>query len=188
MDNNNETDQVVNNSAEPVENSRGEDPVENEDILVSWSSPDNMQQKRGRKWYLVWVLIIVALIGTSLAVNILLDVWQIWTSVGLAIIIFISLIVIDKQPKHSINYKLTDNNIIINEEATPLSNFQAFTITSQGNLQTISLIPVKRVSIPYDLTVSNDDAGDVIEVLSAHIPMTQTGLNFADKISSILKL
>jgi hypothetical protein len=154
---------------------------------ISWSSIDESNHQRGNKWYLAWVLIIVVLTGGSLAANLLLGVWQIWTTVGLAIVIFISLIVVNKQPGRTISYELTDSAVTINGKPSPLTDFQSFSVTDHGKSQTISLIPVKRVSIPYDLVAPTKTADDIVDLLSAHLPMNPTGLNFTDKISSILK-
>jgi hypothetical protein len=154
---------------------------------ISWSSVDESDHQRGSQWYLVWALIIIVLAGSSLAANLLLGIWQIWTTVGLAIVIFISLVVVNKQPGRTISYELTDEAVTINGKSSPLTNFQSFGVADHGKSQTISLIPVKRVSIPYDLIVSTQEAGEVIDLLSAHMPMNQAGLNFTDKISSILK-
>jgi hypothetical protein len=154
---------------------------------ISWSSTDGNNQQRSTKWYLVWILIILALAGGSLAANLLFDIWQIWTTVGLAIVIFISLIIVNKQPPQTIEYVLTDTDITINDKTSSLSAFQSFSITNRGNSQTISLIPIKRMSIPYDLIIPTKNAGEIVDILSIHLPMSQTGLNFTDKISSILK-
>jgi hypothetical protein len=154
---------------------------------ISWSSVDESNHQRGSKWYLAWVLIILALAGGSLAANLWLGIWQIWTTVGLAVVIFISLVVVNKQPGRTIAYELTDEAVSINGKASPLTDFQSFSVTDHGKSQTVSLIPVKRVSIPYDLIVSTKEAGEVIDLLSLHMPMNQSGLNFTDKISSILK-
>jgi hypothetical protein len=154
---------------------------------IAWSSVDDSHHQRGSKWYLAWVLILIGLAGASLAANLLLGIWQIWTTVGLAVVIFISLIVVNKQPGRTIKYELTDEAITINDKSFPLKDFQSFTVADHGNSQTISLIPTKRVSIPYDLVVSTGEAGEVIDLLSAHLPLHQAGLNFTDKISSILK-
>ena len=154
---------------------------------ISWSSVDENNHKRSSKWYLIWALILVVLAGSSLAVNLLLGVWQIWTTFGLAVIVFTSLIVVNKQPGRTIKYTLTDQDVTINDKTFSLSDFQSFSVTDNGSSQTISLVPVKRVSIPYDLVVSTKEAGEVIDLLSSKMPMNQTGINFTDKISSILK-
>jgi hypothetical protein len=154
---------------------------------IAWSAVDDSQHQRGGKWYLVWVLILVVLAGASLAANLWLGIWQIWTSVGLAVVIFISLVVVNKQPGRTIKYELTDSDVTINDKSFPLKDFQSFSVADHGTSQTVSLVPTKRVSIPYDLIVPTKDAGEVIELLSAHLPLNQAGLNFTDKISSILK-
>jgi hypothetical protein len=154
---------------------------------IKWSSVDAGSHQRGGKWYVAWVLIVAVLAGCSLAANLLLGIWQIWTTVGLAVVIFISLVVVNKQPSRTIAYELTDEAVSINGKVFPLSDFQSFAVADHGNSQTISLIPVKRVSIPYDLIVPTKEAGDVIDLLGARLPMNQSGLNFTDKISSILK-
>jgi hypothetical protein len=160
---------------------------ENYSDPIKWSSADESNHQRGSKWYIAWVLIIIALAGGSLAANLFLGIWQIWTTVGLAIVVFISLVVVNKQPARTISYELTNQAVIINGKSSPLSDFQAFTVTDHGKSQTISLIPTKRVSIPYDLVATTAQAGEIVDLLSSRLPIHQTGLNFTDKISSILK-
>lgn len=154
---------------------------------ISWSSLEENHHKRGSKWYLIWVLILLVLAGSSLAANILLGIWQLWTTVGLAIIVFIALVVVNKQPGRTINYKLTEQDITINDKTSPLSDFQAFSVTNNGDFQTISLVPVKRLSIPFDLIAPTKKADEIVDLLSIKLPLDQTGSNFTDKISSILK-
>ena len=165
------------------------DTEDNESLFepIIWSSTDNSSHQRGNRWYIMWILVIFTLAVISLAVQLLFNTWQIWTTVGLAIVVFISLIVVNKQPSQTIKYKLTDNDVTINDKSFPLSDFQSFSITDHGDTQAISLIPIKRVSIPHDLIIPTKDAGIVVDILNSHMPMNQVGLNFTEKISSFLK-
>jgi len=154
---------------------------------ITWSAIDNAQHKRGGGWYLIWVLIFVVLIGASLFTNIFYEMWQLWTSVGLAFVIFITLIVVNKQPRQTIRYELTDNAVQINDKSFLLKTFQSFTIADKGNIQVISLISSKRFSLPVELIIETKMADEVVDLLNTKLPITQEGMNFTEKISAILK-
>jgi hypothetical protein len=154
---------------------------------IRWSATDTSSHDRRRGWHLTWLGIILLLAGGSFAINWFFGIWQMWSTVGLAIIVFIALIIMNRQPSKAINYELTPGEITINDKKYPLSDFRAFSVSSTNNIWLLSLVPTKRVAMPFDIIIPEDKGEDIVDLLGTLMPMEAASANFADKLSSTLK-
>jgi hypothetical protein len=170
---------------EPQPQPASEQPAEDPGV-ISWSSVEHTPKKRSGGWYLAWIGVIAALAIAAFLFHWLAELWHFWSTVGLAIIIFITLIVINRQPNRTVNYELSETRISIDGKALPLSDFRAFSVNNIGTW-VLSLIPVKRVSLSVDIAIPPDRGEQIVDFLGKILPMEQTGANFAERFSETLK-
>jgi hypothetical protein len=160
-----------------------------QDGVIQWSASDNSVRQRGPRWYLVGIGLILVLSTAALLLNLFLGIWQIWSTVGLAVVVFIGLIVSNRSTgKHAISYELSDSQIVINGKPTPLSQFRAFSVSNNQGLWLVSLIPTKRVAMAYDLIIPQEMGEQIVDFLGALLPMEKSADSFSDRFSSILKI
>jgi hypothetical protein len=154
---------------------------------IAWSAADTSSRQRGRGWYLAWIGIFVLLAGGSFALNWFFGIWQIWSTVGLAVIVFITLIVVNKQPSKTISYQLSTSEISVNDKKYPLADFRAFSVSNTSGIWMLSLIPTKRIGLPFDIVVPEAEGEAIVDLLGSVLPMEEASDSFAEKLSATLK-
>ena len=156
--------------------------------VITWSAKESGGRKRGTLWYLLIIGVILALAGGAFLIWWFTDGWQFWTTVGLAIVIFVTLIIINKQSGQTIGYSLDDNGVTINSNFEPYDSFRAFSVTHDGQDWTVNLIPVKRMSLETTLFVPKDKGEAIVDMLGKYLPMEDSSLHFVDQLSDRFKL
>ena len=153
---------------------------------IQWTGDDSSNRTRSTSWYVIWITILIAIgVGAGLA-HFFLGYWQFWSMLVLAIVIFITLIISNKYNR-KIEYSLTKEDITINGKKHPLSDFKAFSVSNLGGTWIISLVPVKKISMEYDILVPSENAERIVDVFNKLLPMEDHNDTLADKIASTLK-
>ena len=155
---------------------------------IEWSAQDSKPQKRSVSWYIIWLLIIITLAGAAFAVHFFTGEWHFWSTVGLAAIVFIALIIIGRTSSAAVtNYAIDGDNIYINNKQHRIDEFRAFGINNDGGNWVVSLIPIKRLSTGMALIIPEDKGEAIIDLLGSRLPMENTS-NIIDQISRRFKL
>lgn len=153
---------------------------------IEWTGNDSSNNTRSNSWYIIWIIIILAIGVSSGLANYFLGYWQFWSMFILAIVIFITLIISNKSNR-KIEYSLTKDNISINGKKYPLSDFSSFSVSNLGGTWIISLVPVKKISMEYDILVPSDNAEKIVNVFNKLLPIKEHNDTLAEKIASTLK-
>jgi hypothetical protein len=157
--------------------------------VIQWSGSDSSVRQRGSRWYLVGIGLILLLSIGALLINLFLDIWQIWSTVGLALIIFIGLIISNRSTnKRAVSYELSESQIVINGKPTPLGKFRAFSVSNNQGTWLVSLIPAKRIAMSYDLVVPQEMGEQIVDFLGELLPMEKSADTLSDRFSSALKI
>jgi hypothetical protein len=161
--------------------------AKNTPSTIHWAAADDSVQARGSGWYAAWVFIFLVLAGGSFALFWFFGQWQFFSILVLAIMIFIALVVANKQGK-TIDYSVSGKEISIGSNIYPLANFRSFSVTKNGNLTLLSLIPTKRFALASDMILPAEQEADVLAILGDALPREDSALSAFDSISSRLKL
>ncbi len=149
--------------------------------LIRWSASESVEHSRGLWWYIIASLILVLVAGLAF--------WfKQWTTGGLAIIIFIALIVVGRKPARELQYELSDSGLSINGQIYPLSGFRAFGVRKDGALWQLVLIPIKRFSLSTTLFIPEDQGEKIVDFFGSRLPMEKVELDVVDKVSRRLRL
>lgn len=148
---------------------------------IHWTASEAIDYKRGVSWYLIVALIVLAIIGVS--------VWlQLWTTGGLALVIFVAIVVITRRPARTLNYTLTAEGLYIEDSLHPFSEFRAFGVRKEGALWSIILIPVKRFGFSVSMYITEDQGEVIVDAFGAVLPMENVQPSTVDRIINRLKL
>jgi hypothetical protein len=156
--------------------------------LVQWSASSGNNHKRGVNWYLAGVGVIFALVAVAFVIQFFTNEWQFWTTVGLAIIIFLTLIIVNRRPPELVNYSIDNSGISINSKTYSFDKFRTFGLANDGTTWAATLIPVKHLSAGVTLTVPADQGEIIVDKLGQHLPMENVGGGFINEISRRFKL
>ena len=153
---------------------------------LSWIGTDNSLRQRSSSWYGIWVAVFVTLAATAFMVHWFLGYWQFWSTLVLAIFIFVALIVANRQTRE-VNYSLTKKDITINGKSYPLSDFRAFSVSNSDGTWMLNLIPVKKVALDFDIIIPAEQGERIVDVFGKLLPMEQSSHTLADRLTSALK-
>ena len=161
------------------EQSAKQEPSSSE--VIKWSASEVIEHSRGVWWYVIASLILVAVVG--------LTVWlRQWTTSGLAIVIFVTLVVVGRKPARELRYELSNEGLLIEERLYPMNNYRAFGVRKDGALWQLVLIPVKRFSLSTTVFIPEDQGEKIVDFFGARLPMEKVELDMVDKVSKRLRL
>ena len=148
---------------------------------IHWTASEAIDHKRGVGWYLLVALIVLAIIGVS--------VWlRLWTTGGLALVVFVAIVVITRRPARTVNYTLTDEGLHIENQLHAFSEFRAFGVRKEGPLWSIILIPTKRFGLSVSMYITEDQGEAIVDALGSVLPMENVQPDMVDRIITRLKL
>lgn len=155
---------------------------------IQWSIQDDVQRKRGPLWHIVWIAIIVVSVIVALVVHYFTGWWQLWSEVGLAVIIFLTLILVNRRPVGQIDYSIDNAGLSIGDKLHPFSEFRAFGVANVNGVWMATLIPTKRWAFATTMTLPDDQGEAIVDQLGDQLPMEEISPNLADELSRRLKL
>ena len=161
--------------------------AKNTPSAIHWAAADDSVQTRGSGWYAAWVFILLVIGGGAFALFWFLGQWQYFSMLILAIMIFVALIVANKQGK-TIDYSVSAKEISIGSNIYPLSDFRSFSVAKNGSITLLSLIPIKRFALASDMILPLEQEADVVAILSDVLPREDSAPSAFESISSRLKL
>ena len=153
---------------------------------LDWVGSDNSLRQRGGNWYGIWVVVFVTISAVAFLLHWFLGYWQFWSTLVLAVFIFVALVVANRQTRE-VNYSLTKKDIIINGKPYPLSNFRAFSVSNSDGTWMLSLIPTKKMALDFDIIIPAEQGERIVDVFGKLLPMEQPSRTLADRFASALK-
>jgi hypothetical protein len=155
---------------------------------VSWTAPGSDEQKRTAAWYVIGVATVVLLLVGAFLLHWFTAQWQFWSVAGLGVLIFISLIIVDKKSVSHPSCSVDETGITIDGKTTTYGEFRAFSIENDGQNWVLIMIPRKRFSLGVSVAVPADRGEQIVDIIGEHLPMEGTDLSIADRLSRWLKL
>ena len=131
--------------------------------IISWQSPDFVFYKKNTNWYIVLVTAGVALCAAFYFMDNLTGIIM----VVLAVIVLI--VTANKKPKNR-TYRLTSEEITINDEKYLLSDFKSFYITFVDQYATLYLEKTKKLSSPLSILLPAEETENIAKLLKQVLP------------------
>ena len=181
-------DSLVNN---PVDNSvnnfgTSDMPLENEaledNILYSWSEVDYIKKTRSPIWYILFVLVIIALSVVSVVFM------KSWSFVAVLVMVMVVVLVLAYKPERYANYAISTNAIHVNDSLFPISELKSYSIKDENGLYAVTFHSKKRFKLGTTVYCSNSDMEPVKQSLNDLLPQVKSELDLLDKIARFLSL
>lgn len=159
----------------------GEQDVEQFDDAISWSAYEYIHQEKGKTWFVIFSVVMLALLGVSIF-------FQQWSLAVLVAVIAAVIVVSSKRPPRELTYSLSGEGLTIDGKIHPLDTFKAFGIIHDGGEYSVMLIPTQRF-LPGVTVYFPEEAGeDIVDFLGSHMPMKDLKLDAVDRVVRLLRL
>jgi len=132
---------------------------------VTWTAPEFVAHEKGASWYLMFGVAAVVLIALVALIT-----RSIYSSVIAVIICVIFGIGAGRKPR-DMNYAVDGHGVGAGRSFHPYSDFRAFSMTTEGNLINVTLIPLKRFMPPMTLYMDPANQNPVVDVILRHLPL-----------------
>lgn len=174
--------QVIEQSLPPATVGADEDDgLEIEGDNVSWVANEFIHQERGTKWFVGFVVVILAFVG--------LAIWmQWWSFLVLLVVIAVVIVIYTRRPPHELSYVLNNDGLEVDGKLYEFENFKAFGVIKDGEEYSVMLIPTQRFQ-PGLMVYFPEEAGeDIVDMLGSRLPMKDLKLDAVDRVVRLLRL
>ena len=161
-------------------------PLENEaledNILYSWSEVDYIKKTRSPIWYILFVLVIIALSVVSVVFM------KSWSFVAVLVMVMVVVLVLAYKPERYANYAISTNAVHVNDSLFPISELKSYSIKDENGLYAVTFHSKKRFKLGTTVYCSNSDIEPVKQSLNDLLPQVKSELDLLDKIARFLSL
>ncbi len=148
---------------------------------ISWAAHEYIHQEKGTMWFVLFVVIVLALIGVSI--------WtQAWTFTGLILVISVAIVILSRRPPRELSYSLDDEGLRIEDKLHKFDNFKSFGIIRDGDEFSVMLIPIQRFQPGVTVYFPEDAGEEIVDLLGSRLPMKDLKLDAVDKVVRLLRL
>lgn len=147
---------------------------------LAWISKEYVPEK-STKWYIS--LIIVTVIASGLVYVGTKDLISTFVLIACGLLVLgYSL----KKPKN-IEYRIRNNELIIQNRTYFLGNFRAFSVYKKANSENLMLIPLKRFVPRVYISLDREISQNVINTINQVIPAIKYSQDFIERIDDIIR-
>lgn len=151
------------------------------DEPVSWSAQEFIHREKGATWFILFTVVIAALVGISI--------WtQAWTFTALIVVIAILVIVYSRRPPRELTYTLNDDGLDIDGKMHAFKDFKSFGIIHDGLEYSVMLIPTQRFQPGISVYFPEEAGEDIVDMLGSRLPMRDLKLDAVDRLVRLLRL
>lgn len=148
--------------------------------VISWEASEYVHNDKGAMW-----LVGLGLVGLVFAAIALF--LQAWTFLIMIIVACVAMGVFAFRKPHVLQYTLNDNGVQIADKTYHYSDFRAFGIMQEGAFFTMTLIPVKRFAPALSVYFAEEQGEDIVDIVSAHLPMEHIEPDIIDRLMHRLR-
>ena len=153
-----------------------------DNILYSWSEVDYIKKTRSPIWYILFVLVIIALSVVSVVFM------KSWSFVAVLVMVMVVVLVLAYKPERYANYAVSTNAIHVNDSLFPISELKSYSIKDENGLYAVTFHSKKRFKLGTTVYCSNSDIEPVKQSLNDLLPQVKSELDLLDKIARFLSL
>jgi hypothetical protein len=148
---------------------------------VAWTASEYIDHDQGAGWYAG--LFGGAAVLAGLIYLLTKDLFALGVIIVLAVI---AAIAAGRKPEQ-IPYEVSSHGIKIGDRSYNYQTFKSFCILQEGGLNSISLLPLKRLMPRISLYYDPGDEEKIIDILSARLPYEEHKVDLVEKISRRLR-
>lgn len=165
----------------PVDNEEYQNDADSDEAPVTWVAHEYIHQEKGTMWFVIFAVIIVALLGVAIF-------FQQWSFAVLIVVIAAVIVVSSKRPPRELTYSLTDDGLMIDDKLHSFSNFKSFGVIRDGEEFSIMLIPTQRFQPGVTVYFPEEAGEDIVDMLGSRLPMKDLKLDAVDRLVRLLRL
>lgn len=143
---------------------------------VEWTASEFINHDKGFSWYLA-----LAGLGIVAAAVLYFITRDVVSSVVICLFAIILGVAGARKPR-TLTYRLDTKGLSAGNKFHAYGEFKSFALIEEGAFNSITLLPIKRVSLPLSLYVSPEDEPKILEVLGQYLPMQQGGMELTDNL------
>jgi hypothetical protein len=148
--------------------------------MITWEASEYVHNDKGLSWLIG--LGIFALIFAAIALY-----FQAWTFLAMIIAASAAIGVFAFRKPNVLQYTLNDTGVQIGDRLFHYSDFSAFGIMQEGAFFTMTFIPVKRFAPALSVYFADEQGEDIVDIVSAHLPMQHVEPDIIDRIMRRLR-
>lgn len=145
---------------------------------ISWSANEFVSNSKSSNWY---VLITISLIAIGVLVYFVVK--SIFSVVAVAVMGIVFMIAAGRKPK-TVSYELNQEGIHMGRKYYKYDDFKSFSVSSEGNMGAIILMPFKRFFPPVNVYFEHKDEDKIVSMLEDYLPKEESG---KDRIDQFMK-
>lgn len=148
---------------------------------ITWQASAALDYKHSSNWHLTLILVALILIG--------LCIWQQqWVTIGLIVIIVVTIFVTENHESPTLTYVLTEKGLGISEKFKEFDKFRAFGMCHDGDFWSLVLIPTSRFGTEITAYIPDNKKDEIEEFIANYLPKKDINSSFIDKINKKIQL
>jgi hypothetical protein len=159
-----------------------EDEFEESSAPVSWTAHEYIHQEKGTIWFVIFAVIIAALIAISIFLM------GSWSFAVLLAVIAVVVVVYSRRPPRELTYSITDEGMVIDDKLHKFETFKSFGIIRDGEEFSVMLIPIQRFQPGITVYFPEESGEDIVDMLGSRLPMKDLKLDAVDRVVRLLRL
>ena len=148
---------------------------------ISWTASEYVDHDNGLSWY---GLLSLLTLGLSLGVYLLT---RDFLAAGTILILGVIVAVAAKRKPQQITYQISAGGIKIGEKFFSFKLFRSFYIIKEGDLHSISLMPIKRFTPALSIYFDPADEAKIVKRLGEHMPYEQHEMDAIERLARRLR-
>jgi hypothetical protein len=147
----------------------------------SWTASEYIDHQRGASWY------IMLIIGTAVLAALSYFLTKEYFTVGIILVVGVTVGIYARQKPRQLKYELTESGLEIGGKPYAYGLFKSFSLVKDGTLNSVQLMPLKRLMPPISAYYDGADEETITDILGAHLPYEDRQLDRVDRLSRRLK-
>jgi uncharacterized membrane protein YobD (UPF0266 family) len=149
--------------------------------LIGWETPEFTHYQHGKRWFLIAILIFVALVVFAL-------ITKQWLMAAVIILTAVIVFIFTQQKPKVVPFGISHAGIIFSNRFYPYSEIKSFWIVYEPNVKTINFELTRRLSMIITVQLLDQDPLPIRKFLKKYLPEEKSrGEDFSDRISRLLK-
>jgi len=150
-------------------------------LSKTWQAPEFADHVRNNGWYAAFFM------GTVvIAAVVYLTTKEIFAVATTIILAILAGILLGREPR-LINCEATDQGLKVDGKLYEYRNFKSFAIIQEGQMTSISLLPLKRFMPPVSAYFDIKDQDAIVSVIGEHLPYEARQADAIDRLSHRLR-
>lgn len=156
------------------------EPVGPEEV-VEWTASEFIAHEKTFMWYLVYGLFAVVVVGGIYLIT--RDV----ISTIVAVILFVFFAISAAHKPKVVSYRLDRSGITAGSRFHPYSEYRSFAVIDEGPFSSISLMPIKRLAMPFSLYLAPEQEQEIYAALGRRLPVEPAEMGLVETLMRRLR-